>query len=214
MQWVAIENPHAIIIDDQLDDMDAPGILDRMRSHMRGDELPLVLVMPYRAEQTPTSDDEELPKMVQSVCHMLGMPAHSAQATRVDCNGLTMDKFRHQAQVDGRELGLTLTEFRILWMLASQPGYPLSRKELTEACLADGETIQERTIDVHIRSIRQKLKERASLIETVRGIGYRFQDLPSAGHSRQVPGHSIPEHARAEPSTLASLPLSSQATRR
>lgn len=81
----------------------------------------------------------------------------------------------------GNVLRLTPTEFKLLWKLASRPGYVLSRNELTKLCKgADGATaVQSRTIDAHIKSILRKLSERSRLIETVHGVGYRFQE-PSA----------------------------------
>ena len=99
--------------------------------------------------------------------------------------GLTIDRKRHQADVDGRDLYLTLTEFRIIWTLSLHPGVVVSRKQLADSCCEHAGSIQERTIDAHIRAIRHKLKNRADLVETVRGVGYRFTDADSSSEFKR-----------------------------
>jgi two-component system phosphate regulon response regulator PhoB len=98
-----------------------------------------------------------------------------AHADRVTVQGLEIDRVNHQVKVNGNELLLTPTEFRLLWVLARQPGRPFSRHELMDSSRGEDANALERTIDVHIRSLRQKLDEQADLIETVRGVGYRFR---------------------------------------
>ena len=93
-----------------------------------------------------------------------------SQAVRVD-------RRRHQATIDGQSLELTLSEFRLLDALVRQPGRAFSRTELIDSALGDDALVLERTIDVHIRSLRKKLGRHAELIETVRGIGYRFREM-------------------------------------
>jgi two-component system, OmpR family, phosphate regulon response regulator PhoB len=90
--------------------------------------------------------------------------------------GVTVDRRRHQAASEGRSLPLTRSEFRLLDTLIRQPGRVFQRTELIDAALGDDTMVMERTIDVHIRALRRKLGERADVIETVRGVGYRFRD--------------------------------------
>ena len=91
------------------------------------------------------------------------------------CHGIEIDRVHHIAKADGKELVLTPTEFRLLWTLARSPGRPFGRNELMDRCRGEDANALERTIDVHVRSLRQKLGKLESLIETVRGIGYRFR---------------------------------------
>jgi two-component system, OmpR family, phosphate regulon response regulator PhoB len=86
-----------------------------------------------------------------------------------------IDRVRHRAYVEGRELDLTPTEFRLLECLLRQPGRAFSRHQLMDAAIGEGAIVLERTIDVHIKTLRRKLGE-ADLIETVRGVGYRFRE--------------------------------------
>jgi two-component system phosphate regulon response regulator PhoB len=95
----------------------------------------------------------------------------------ISSQGLEMDWRRHRATIDGRTLTLTRTEFRLLWALASDVGKVFDRRLLTKMCGCYGNPrVQIRTIDVHINTIRGKLGDRSSLIETVHGVGYRFRE--------------------------------------
>jgi two-component system phosphate regulon response regulator PhoB len=100
----------------------------------------------------------------------------SRVANRLHHQGIEIDRIRHLVVVDGNEVRLTPTEFRILWVLLSEPGRVFSRNQLTELCIGEKSPVTERTIDVHIKAIRQKLSPRADMVKTVRGVGYRFGD--------------------------------------
>lgn len=89
--------------------------------------------------------------------------------------GVRIDRVRHRAHAEGRELDLTPTEFRLLECLLRQPGRAFTRHQLMDAAIGEGAIVLERTIDVHIKTLRKKLGT-SDLIETVRGIGYRFRE--------------------------------------
>lgn len=94
-------------------------------------------------------------------------------------HGIHLDRVGYQVKCNDRPVALTPTEFRLLESLMQQPGRAFSRSDLLSSAIGDETIVLERTIDVHIRSLRQKLGEQAQAIETVRGIGYRFaRDLP------------------------------------
>jgi two-component system phosphate regulon response regulator PhoB len=82
--------------------------------------------------------------------------------------------------VEEKLLDLTPSEFGLLEALIRQPGRVFARSELIDAALGGDSLVLERTIDVHIRSLRKKLGPHALLVETVRGIGYRFRDPAAA----------------------------------
>ena len=94
----------------------------------------------------------------------------------VECLGVVVDRRRHRAVVNDSPLELTKSEFRLLDTLIRQPGRVFDRAELIDAALGEDTLVMERTIDVHIRALRKKLGGAADLIETVRGVGYRFSD--------------------------------------
>jgi two-component system phosphate regulon response regulator PhoB len=95
--------------------------------------------------------------------------------------GVTVDRRRHQASAEGKTLQLTRSEFRLLDTLIRQPGRVFHRTELIDAALGEDTMVMERTIDVHIRALRRKLGESADVIETVRGVGYRYRDTELVG---------------------------------
>jgi two-component system phosphate regulon response regulator PhoB len=90
--------------------------------------------------------------------------------------GVMVDRDRHRVTIEDQPLDLTPSEFGLLEALVRQPGRVFSRSELIDAALGGDSLVLERTIDVHIRSLRKKMGPHAILVETVRGIGYRFRD--------------------------------------
>ncbi|HRX79073.1 MAG TPA: response regulator [Pirellulaceae bacterium] len=103
-----------------------------------------------------------------------------ADGTVIHCHGIVIDRSRHKVTSSGRSLELTRSEFRLLDTLIRQPGRVFQRSELIDAALGDDAIVMERTIDVHIRALRRKLGAHADVIETVRGVGYRFRDSDAA----------------------------------
>jgi two-component system phosphate regulon response regulator PhoB len=104
-----------------------------------------------------------------------GAPADDAADVLSLCE-IEIDRVRHTVQVEGTSLDLTPTEFRLLWTLARQPGRAFTRNELLDCCRGEDANSMERTIDVHVRALRKKLEDREDVIETVRGVGYRFKE--------------------------------------
>ena len=83
---------------------------------------------------------------------------------------------RHEVQVAGALVQLTLTEFRILHLLARRPGWVFTRNQILEAAQGDDSSVTTRAVDVHIVALRRKLGPSGDLIETIRGVGYRLQE--------------------------------------
>jgi two-component system phosphate regulon response regulator PhoB len=90
--------------------------------------------------------------------------------------GIIVDRQSHQASAGNEALPLTKSEFALLDVLVRNKGRAFNRSELIDAALGDDAIVLERTIDVHIRALRKKLGSYAHLIETIRGVGYRFHD--------------------------------------
>src|SRR5436305_6058773 len=90
--------------------------------------------------------------------------------------GVRIDRVRHRATVEREELDLTPTEFRLLECLLRQPGRAFTRAQLMDVAIGEGAIVLERTIDVHIKTLRKKMGGEPDLIETVRGVGYRFRE--------------------------------------
>lgn len=91
-------------------------------------------------------------------------------------DGLVIDPRRHEALVDGRRAELTHTEFRILHFLASRQGWAFTRSQIVDAVKGPDHPVTDRSVDVHVFGLRRKLGEHRALVETVRGVGYRFKE--------------------------------------
>lgn len=179
--------PDLVILDLMLPVVDGLQVCRRLRSDPKTQHI-RILMLTAKSEEVDEivgfnmgADDYvtkpfKLKPLIHRVKALLRRPPASRQETDVvAAYGLEVDRLNHVAKADGRELLLTPTEFRLLWTFARQPGRTYTRSELMDTCRGEDANALERTIDVHIRSLRQKLGDRASLIETVRGVGYRLR---------------------------------------
>jgi two-component system phosphate regulon response regulator PhoB len=91
-------------------------------------------------------------------------------------NGLVINRNRYQVTVNGKPVNLTLTEFQLLSFLASKKGWVFSRNQIVDAIHGEDYAVTDRSIDVVISGLRKKLKSKAYVIETVRGVGYRYKE--------------------------------------
>ncbi len=96
---------------------------------------------------------------------------------RIQVKDLTIDPVRHSVSIEDEVITLTLTEFKLLYFLASHPGIAYSRYDLLDRISNGDSTVTDRTLDVHVRNLRSKIKPYDHMVETVRGIGYRFSDI-------------------------------------
>ena len=110
-----------------------------------------------------------------------GHEADDEEAT-IRIKDLTIRPGRHQVLVKDQPVELTATEFRILLFLAKRPGWVFTRQQIVDAAQGDDAFVSDRfvtdrSVDVHIVSLRRKLGSAGASIETVRGVGYRLQDV-------------------------------------
>ncbi|MFZ4591279.1 MAG: response regulator [Ignavibacteria bacterium] len=84
---------------------------------------------------------------------------------------------KHEVYLNDKLINVTIVEYKILFELLKRPGWVLSRNQLIEATRGEDIIITERTVDVHIVSLRKKLGKYADIIDTVRGVGYKFKEL-------------------------------------
>jgi two-component system phosphate regulon response regulator PhoB len=103
-----------------------------------------------------------------------------ATGSTIESQGVVIDRHGHRAFYQGQELPLTPTEYRLLETLLRQSGRAFTRYELMDSAIGEDAVVLERTIDVHVKSLRKKLGGGGDLIETVRGVGYRFHEPRSA----------------------------------
>jgi two-component system phosphate regulon response regulator PhoB len=185
--------PDLIVLDLMLPVIEGLEVCRQLRSGPRTRDIP-ILMLTARSEEIDEilgfqmgADDYvtkpfKIKALIQRVKALLRRKHNPEPAGDVVASGpIEINRAQHRATLDGEELKLTPTEFRLLWSLARQPGRAFSRQELMEAGMGDNSLVLERTIDVHVKSLRQKLGAHAEAIETVRGVGYRYRELAPEG---------------------------------
>lgn len=183
------ERPDLVILDLMLPGMDGTEICRAVKRDPGTRDIPIIMVTAKTEESDVVlglglgADDyvpkpfspRELVARVQAVLRRAPVREPEVVKKRLSRGPLVIDTERHEALLDGEPLVLTATELRLLHVLAARPGRVYSRDELLSLAVGDDVVVGERNIDVHVRAIRQKLGAWRDLIETVRGVGYRFQ---------------------------------------
>jgi two-component system phosphate regulon response regulator PhoB len=184
-----LKAPDLIVLDLMLPVMDGLEVCRRLRSDPHTRDV-LILMLTAKTEESDqlvgfsvgADDYVTKPYSIRVLMQRIKAlerrrrSADTSDPDVVSLGSVTVDRRRHQASVSGRTLNLTRSEFRLLDTLIRQPGRAYSRAELISAALGDDAIVLERTIDVHIRAVRRKLEDVADVIETVRGVGYRYRD--------------------------------------
>ncbi len=99
-----------------------------------------------------------------------------SKKTRMQFEGVVMDRNRHEVSVDGALVEFTRAEFRLLWALGESPGRVFPRDEIVEYITGGEAFISDRNVDVHVSAVRKKLDPYSDLVKTVRGVGYKIKD--------------------------------------
>lgn len=183
------EQPAIIVLDLMLPEVDGWEVCRRLREKS---EVP-ILILSARGEEVDRlvgfgigADDyvvkpfspRELTERVKAILRRTrsGRDQNSAP---LEIHGLLLDPKKRKVTLRGEALALTETEFRLLHLLMNHPGHVFSRSALLDHLNPRGEMVVERTVDVHVGNLRQKLGESSrqpGYIETVRGVGYRFTE--------------------------------------
>ncbi len=144
----------------------------------KGEESDVVLGLGMGADDYVTKpfSPKELMARIRAVLRRGTPRTESDQNERLDFEGVSIDPVRHEIRLDGKPVAFTATEFRLIHTLASAPGRVFTRDHLVPRVIGHGAVVIDRNIDVHVRAIRKKLGAHREVIETVRGVGYRFHD--------------------------------------
>jgi DNA-binding response OmpR family regulator len=180
-----------VVLDIMLPKLDGLEVCKRLRAGSsvpiimltaRDDEFDTVLGLELGADDyiTKPFSIREFRSRVRALLRRAGASRHDAPAAEpLVAGNLSLDPDRRDVKVDGRALDLTYVEFELLRTLAAQPGKVFSRRALLQAIWGDSAYREPRTIDVHVRHLREKVEQDPSepkLILTVRGAGYRLRE--------------------------------------
>ena len=182
-------DPDLIILDAVLPVVDGVEVCRELRAVAATRETPIMMLTTTKSEETDqligyssgADDYVEKPFSVRVLMErmkslLLRRDRQLGGADIVEMGRVGVDRIKHQASIDKKPLDLTPSEFRLLDTMMRQPGRAFDRTELIDLALGTDAMVLERTIDVHIRSLRKKMGDAANTIETVRGIGYRFRE--------------------------------------
>ncbi|MBI4605888.1 MAG: response regulator transcription factor [Planctomycetes bacterium] len=181
--------PSAVILDLMLPGLDGIEVARRLRQDpatsgiaivmltAKGEESDIVLGLGVGADDYVVKPfrPKELLARVTTVLRRGPLEEEGPTGRRLERGGLVIDEARHQVTKDGKDIALTLTEFKLLAALAAVPGRVFTRRHLLDKIQGDA-YVQERNIDVHIKSIRKKLGEETDCVVTVRGVGYKLKE--------------------------------------
>jgi DNA-binding response OmpR family regulator len=187
----AADEVDLVVLDIMLPRVDGLEVCRRMRAQSsvpiimltaRDDELDKVLGLELGADDyiTKPFSIREFRSRVRALLRRASAPRHDPrQEETIENDGLRIDLAKRSVELEGRQVQLTYVEFELLRILASNPGRVYTRQMLLEALWGGAEYREPRTIDVHVRHLREKLERdprEPELIFTVRGVGYRFRD--------------------------------------
>lgn len=188
--WKAFktELPELVLLDIMLPDEDGLSVLKELRRSSRTDHIPVIMMTAKGSEYDrviglDSGADDYLPKpfgMMELVSRIRAVLRRIKrdQEREVDQLGdIILDAGKHMVKVNGSEVSLTYKEFRLLQCLMKNKGLVMTRDQLLSGIWGydfGGET---RTVDVHIRTLRQKLGAAGECIETIRGVGYKVEEI-------------------------------------
>ncbi len=185
--WDAMEKeiPSLILLDIMLPEDDGISILKKLRASSKTKKTPVILLTARGSEYDKvmgldSGADDYVAKPFGMMELLARVKALLRRAEREEENAeyvlgeLSVSQSRHEVTVDGKEVILTLKEFELLCLLLENKGRVMTRDQLLNRIWGYGFDGENRTIDVHIRTLRQKLGDCGQYIETVRGIGYKI----------------------------------------
>lgn len=182
--------PDMVILDLMLPGMDGLEVCRRLRSGPDKARVPIIMVT-AKGEESDIVTGLELgaddyvvkpfsPKvLIARIRNVLGRLENDSSIDEdkiIDRHGIYIHPGRREVKIGDESLDLTFTEFSIIEFLARRPGWVFTRSQIVDAVRGNDYHVTERSVDVHILGLRKKFGECADVIETVRGVGYRFRE--------------------------------------
>lgn len=185
--WRRIETkkPKLILLDIMLPDEDGLQILKKLKHDSQNKKIPVIMLTAKGTEYDKvlgldSGADDYIPKpfgmmeLVSRIKAVLRRTEPVKEEEYLEAGIVTVDINKHLVLVEQEEASLTLKEFELLCYLMQNKGFVLSRDKILSRIWGYDIEVETRTVDVHIRTLRQKLGKGGAMIETVRGVGYRI----------------------------------------
>ena len=186
--WAALqeEKPELVVLDVMLPGMDGVTLLKMMKESKEFRDIPVIMATAKGTEYDKIQSldlgaDDYLVKpfgimeMVSRVKAVLRRCNRTNETDRFEIGGLMLNSNEHTVSVDGERVLLTYKEYELLRLFLSQPGHAFTREQLLSHVWNTDFVGETRTVDMHIRTVRQKLGVYGNMIETVRNVGYRLE---------------------------------------
>jgi len=181
------EKPSLILIDLMLPGTDGLEVCRRIRRSEGLSDIPIIMLTARGDESDKVvglelGADDYLTKpfsvkeLVARIHAVLRRPGGGETARRIVIGPLVIDLDKFEVTADGAKVDLTATEFKILQLLATRKGRVFTRDQILDFLWGHEKAVIDRTIDVHVRNLREKLGEAASLIKNIRGVGYKLEE--------------------------------------
>ncbi len=182
--------PDLMVLDLMLPGMDGFEVTRYLRSHEETQDMPIV-ILTAKGEESDVITGLELgandyiskpfsPKVliarIRSILRRRKKESETVSIKVRQEGDLVIDRTRHMVTLEGIALELTLSEFELLAFLSDKKGWVFTRGQIVDAIRGENYAVTERSIDVVVVGLRKKLKHYAEMIETVRGVGYRFKE--------------------------------------
>ncbi|MBR6081151.1 MAG: response regulator transcription factor [Treponema sp.] len=186
--WSALQtkNPDLLLLDIMLPEEDGISILKKIRSNPKTSTIPVIMLTAKDSEyDVVTGLDSGADDYVTKPFGMMALVSRIKAVLRryeksdshkelLEAGGIKIDENQHTVFAGNQQLFLTVKEFDLLVLLIKNRGNVLTREQLLESVWGISSEIESRTVDVHIRTLRAKLGEYEKNIETIRGVGYKF----------------------------------------
>jgi len=186
-RYLSREKPHLILLDLMLPGTDGLEVCRHIRRTeglagipiimltARGEESDKVVGLELGADDYVTKPFS-VKELVARIHAVLRRPVGGEAARRMVIGPLVIDLDKFEVIAGGAKADLTATEFKILQLLASRPGWVFTRDQILDFLWGQEKAVIDRTVDVHIRNLREKLGEAGSLIKNIRSVGYKLEE--------------------------------------
>jgi two-component system, OmpR family, alkaline phosphatase synthesis response regulator PhoP len=186
------DKPELVLLDIMMPKMDGYEVCKKIRNMEGYEKIPVVFLTAKSGEvdeilglelgandyiQKPISPKKLIARVKSNLRKTSGDDSGNKKPIKISIGPLTIDREKYVVFVDGEETIFPKKEFEVLYYLANNPGRVFGREALLKDVWGNDVYVVDRTIDVHIRKIREKLEKYSDLIETVKGVGYRFKSV-------------------------------------